>query len=176
MNVILCGLPMCGKTTIGKMLSKRLNWNFIDTDLLIENWYAIHTTKYLSCRQIFIHEGEAFFRKIEKQHILSLKASVKNIISLGGGALCDQENTQHLQSIGEVYYLKTPVNILWYRVQSRGIPAYLDQNQPEVSFYEMARKRASFYEKAAHFIIETNHLSEQDIINTLLNRRENMHG
>lgn len=72
MNIILCGLPKSGKTTIGKHFAENMKWDFIDTDILIEKAYARSTHKKHTCRQIYFEEGEAFFRNIESLIIGSL--------------------------------------------------------------------------------------------------------
>lgn len=174
MNIILCGLPMSGKSTIGKLVAEKLHWNFIDTDRLIENAYLLKTEKKSTCRQIFLEEGEMLFRDLEKQQIASLKGSKGNIISLGGGSLGDPENRDVLKLIGKLVFLKTPLNMLWERLQRRGIPAYLidkDINDPEKVFYQLAQKRIPIYEKAADFIIDTAPLNEQEVVAAILELR-----
>ena len=172
MNIILCGLPMSGKTAIGRMLAERLNWNFIDTDRLVENAYTRHTDIKYTCRRIYKEKGEAFFRELEKQEIASLKSSVNSVIATGGGSLCDQKNVDALKSLGELIYLQASTHVLWQRIQAHGIPAYVDVNDPEKTFYEMSIRRIPIYEEAAHFIIKTCHLSEQDIVTLILNKRK----
>jgi len=167
MNIILCGLPMSGKTTIGKLLADKLKWHFADTDRLIENGYAAKTGKELSCRQIFVEEGDLFFRQLEKQQIASLKGLSGNIIAVGGGSLCNEENIRMLQLAGDLVYLKAPVKKLWERIQWRGVPAYLDPRDPEKAFLELAEKRMPLYEAAAKHIVETDGLSEEGVVATI---------
>lgn len=170
MNTILCGMPMCGKTTIGKMLAKELGCLFTDTDRLIENAYIANTGKELTCRQIYQIEGESFFRNLEKKELNSLKFLENSIISIGGGCLSDSSNAALLKSIGSLIYLKTPIEILWERVQWKGIPAYLEQNDPKKAFEKIANNRASIYEAIADVIIETENLSKEEIASAILNR------
>ena len=66
MNLILCGFPGSGKTTIGKRVSQRLRYTFIDTDPLIEKAFTEHNGDTLSCREIFTIKGESDFLRIEK--------------------------------------------------------------------------------------------------------------
>lgn len=172
MNIILCGLKMSGKTTIGKMLASKLKRPFIDTDYLIEDTYVKTTGTTASCREIFLQNGETFFRRFEKQQITSLNCLQKSIISLGGGSLCDPDNVEFLKSLGYMIYLKTPLSIIWNRIlQHKELPSYLDPHDPEKSFYAIAQKRLPIYEEAAHDSIETTHLSTQEIVTILLNHR-----
>jgi shikimate kinase len=168
MNVILCGLPMSGKTTVGKMVAEKLNWNFVDTDRLIENAYAAKTGKTSTCRQIFIEEGELIFRNLEKEQVASLKGLDKSMIAVGGGSLNDPENVQMLRVAGKLVYLQASISVLWERIRWRGIPAYLDPLNPEKAFDEMAKKRIPIYERAATVIIETSHLNEQEMMAAIL--------
>jgi shikimate kinase len=168
MNMILCGLPMCGKTTIGKILADQMGWNFIDTDQLIEDSYAIKMHKRRSCREIAIQEGEPFFRLLEKQSISSLKAIKKSVIAIGGGSLCDPDSLNDLKKIGCFVYLKTPTDILLERMKLRGIYSFLDPANAHRSFEEMAKRRMPLYDSVANLTIETNTLGSEEIVSTII--------
>lgn len=168
MNMILCGLPASGKTTLGKMLAEKLDWNFIDTDRLLEKAYAEKTGSTLSCRQIYSREGEIQFRLLERQQIVSLQGAHKSVIAVGGGSLIDKENTKLLQSLGFIIYLQVPLSVLWDRLCQKEVPAFLDTKDPENGFYAMANKRIPLYENAAHATIATKDLSEEEILKALL--------
>lgn len=171
MNIILCGLPKCGKTTIGKRLAEKLEWNFIDTDQLIEKCYTDATGKKKNCRQIFLQEGEERFRELEKVQIAHLNSSKNSVISLGGGALNHPENIKSLRITGEIVYLKAPVATLWDRIKKDTIPAFLTTVDPEKEFYWLAEKRMIIYEATATMTIDTNYLNVQEIVNLLVEFR-----
>lgn len=149
MNLLFCGLPKSGKTTIGKLVSDKLGWSFIDTDQLIE------TSEGLPCREVFKQKGEVYFRTIEKHHIASLQVTTNSVIALGGGSLCDPENLKAIKSLGCLIYLKVSPQLLWARMS--GTPPYA---QTEAAFYEMAKIRESLYETAADVTIENSSLEE----------------
>lgn len=177
MNIILCGLQMSGKTTIGKMLASELKWPFIDTDCLIKEAYIKMSGMTLSCQDICLKNGEAFFRQLEKQQVASLKDHQNSVIALGGGSLCDPDNAAILRSLGYIVYLKTPLSIIWQRLlQNQHLPAYLDPHNPEKSFYVIAQKRLALYEEHAHASIETYHLNTREIVTILLNHRMIQYG
>jgi shikimate kinase len=157
-NIVLCGLPKSGKTSIGRMLADQLRWNFIDTDRLIERAYPKG-----SCREIFLKEGEPFFRRLEKEQIRSLKGSSQSVIALGGGSLNDPENRKTVKAFGDLIYLKVQPEIIWERM--RELPAYLSSQK---AFYDLAKERMPTYEKAAHFIMETDQCSCQEIVVKIL--------
>ena len=169
MNIILCGLPKCGKSTVGKALAKRLQWPFIDTDSGIEEAYAASTGKKCSCREIFIQEGERFFRELETQQINALETT-RVVISLGGGALCDPVNESVLKSLGRIVYLKVPSHTVLKRIAAHGPPAFMD-----TPFLELVQHRTPAYEKAADCIVETKGMTVSQIVNFLV-EWSNKHG
>ncbi len=139
MNLILCGLPKCGKTTLGKQLAKKLNRSFIDIDQLIENAYYFMKKKRATCRQIYLEEGEGFFRTIETMEITSLKGLENHVIALGGGGLNDFKNVEILKTIGQLVYLKSSPSLLLNRIRSLQMPAYLYRPLVENSHLDLAR-------------------------------------
>lgn len=172
MNVVICGLPMSGKTVIGKMLADALFWEFIDTDRLIEKAYTKQTGNHSSCREIFGLEGEAGFRALERRQIQSLASASGSIIALGGGTLCDPDNVTIVRQIGTVVYLKASPVTLWKRVSERGIPAYLDPKDPENDFYTLAKRRIPLYEAAATITVDTEGLDKEDIVKEIIKRKD----
>lgn len=92
------------------------------------------------------------------------------MIAVGGGCLEDSDNIESLRLAGYLIYLKSQINVLWQRLllAGRGIPAYLDPQYPEKSFYEIAERRMPLYEVAAHVIIDTNYLSERETVEAIL--------
>lgn len=172
-NLILCGLPMCGKTTIGKKLAAQLKWSFVDTDHLIEQQYKNQTGEACSCRQIFQANGEPFFRLLEKQQIASLNGIHHHVVAIGGGACQDLHNVQQLQVIGLLAYLKTSADCLWKRLKAKGIPAYLDAACPEEAFYQLVDRRIPAYTVAATWTIETDGLDEDQVVEAILQRMIN---
>lgn len=176
MNLILCGLPMCGKTTVGQALAEMVGWNCIDTDRHIEAAYAKRHHEYSSCREIFSRIGARAFYEMEKQQIALLAGAMKSIIAVGGGSLNDGDNVRVLQALGRLVYLRVPATLLWERVQWRGIPAYVEAANPEQSFYEIVHERTPVYEKAADLIIDVGHLGVQEIVTMIVHHKELLYG
>ena len=162
MNLILCGLPMCGKTTIGKKLAAKLNRQLLESDRMIE------IKENMPCREIVQKNGNLYFRQIENEQIASLVGKKNCIISLGGGSLEHSKNREIIASLGALIYLKAPVHLLWERTKERGVPAFLDQNHPELSFYEMAARRICHYEQMSGMIIDTINFSDEDILERII--------
>jgi shikimate kinase len=167
-GIILCGLPKSGKTAIGKQLAASLQCAFIDTDRLIESAYAFEQKISLSCREIYLKEGKSFFRTLEKKQVALLSTTVSRVIAIGGGTLEDPGSLDHLKQLGLFIYLKTPLETLWERIKSNELPSYLNPNDPQLSFYELAARRIPLYEKAASMMIDTDRMSEEQIVHNII--------
>lgn len=102
-NIVLTGMPGSGKSTIGKLLAKKLNRPFFDTDEMV-----IKAEKR-EISDIFSSSGEEYFRTLETQAVK--KASEQNgaVISTGGGAVLKKENVDFLRSNGEIFFLNRPI-------------------------------------------------------------------
>lgn len=105
-NIVLVGMPSCGKSTIGKILSKELNKKFIDTDSEIEKIINMPIADFIS------KNGEAEFRKIEKEVLLNLVKEEGIILSTGGGAVLDDENVKNMKFNGKLFFINRSINKL----------------------------------------------------------------
>lgn len=105
-NIVLIGMPSCGKTTVGKTLASITNKKFLD----IDDEIVSHTGETIS--KIFDSRGEAWFRKEEKQITKKLSAENGTVIATGGGVVKDEENMTYLRENGVVIYLDRPENML----------------------------------------------------------------
>lgn len=106
-NIVLVGMPASGKTTVGRILSEKFGIELVDTDDLIEQEYK------MPIRDIFERYGESEFRKIET-HIIKDKVALLNnkVISTGGGAVLNRENTDALKMNGRIYLIDRPLEQL----------------------------------------------------------------
>lgn len=174
-NMIFCGMPMSGKTTIGERVAKQMGWAFADTDWLIEKAYVEKKggQRPLTCRQIFQQEGEEFFRALEKEQIYSLQGWQNTVFAVGGGSLCDPENCLFLKAMGCLIYLKTSLSTLWERMEIKGVPAFLDPQDPRKSFEDLALRRFPLYEASADVIIEADRLGIEEIVKIALKKVNN---
>ena len=105
-NIVLIGMPASGKSSVGKILSKKLDMPFIDTDTEIE--------KKISCSisEFFAREGEEAFRNIESEVICDLAAKQGLIIATGGGAILKNQNVTCLKQNGVLYFLDRDPDLL----------------------------------------------------------------
>jgi len=165
-HILLCGLPKSGKTTLGEKLASTLGWPFLDTDRLVEHAYITQTGQPLSCREIYLRQGEQFFRTLENNCVRALHQHPRSIVALGGGTL--PTNPQVVTSLGTLIYLQTSPETVWNRIVSTGIPAYLDTKCPQASFYALAKQRLPIYDKLAHVILCMDGLSEETSMKRIL--------
>ncbi len=105
-NIVLTGMPACGKSTIGAKLSRITGKPFIDTDKLIVKRAGKPIT------EIFKEIGEEGFRKLEGEVIADIGNIGGHIIATGGGAVLSQENIKNLKANGRIYYIDRPLDWL----------------------------------------------------------------
>ena len=105
-NIVLIGMPGCGKTTIGTLLAQQLGMELIDTDAEIVRQEGV------SIPEIFEHKGEPYFRELESSVIRQIAARQHTIISTGGGAVLNPENMALLRENGRIYFLDRSLELL----------------------------------------------------------------
>ncbi len=162
-NIILIGMPACGKSTIGYLLSEKLtNYTFIDTDSLVEK------TIGLKISEIFEKYSEDYFRKLEYDTIKLVCSSGKNkIISIGGGAFENPDSRGTLLRFGKVFYLKSDLDVLYYRVSRDMTRPLLNNDNPRQILENLMNKREVNFLKA-HYLIDTSNLDANDVVEKIL--------
>tara|TARA_B100001175_G_scaffold244106_1_gene210624 strand:- start:34340 stop:34834 length:495 start_codon:yes stop_codon:yes gene_type:complete len=144
-NISFIGMAGCGKSTLGKAVSKRNGLNFVDTDLLIEDKFK------LSLEDIKIQNGFMFVRSEEEKAVLSLDSS-SDIISTGGSAVYSEKSMMHLKKFSKIIYIKTPLEIIIDRIdlgQERGLAV------PDgLSIAEVYSEREPLYDHHSQFKLD----------------------
>ena len=102
-NIVLIGMPGCGKSTVGKLLARELNREFVDADA------EIVKTAGMPIPEIFATQGEEGFRKIETQVLAKLGQKSCLVIATGGGCVTRSENYPLLHQNGTIYWLKRDI-------------------------------------------------------------------
>lgn len=147
-NIVLTGMPGCGKTTVGKILAEMLGFKFIDTDEII-------TEKYGNISDIFKNYGEEYFRKAEKDTIREISAQNGTVISTGGGAVLDLENIKNLHRNGKIYFIDRDINEI---LPTSDRPLSNDRTSLEKRYaerFDIYKCTADFHIKAAASADET---------------------
>ncbi len=140
-NVVLIGMPGCGKSTLGKEIASSLSREFIDIDKEIEK------EADMTIPEIFEKHGEDYFREIEKKITLALCSNTGKVISTGGGVVTREENLYSLKQNGIVYHVLRDVSLL----SKEGRP--LSQGR---DLSEMEKTRKPLYEKFSDRTIDNN--------------------
>ena len=138
-NIVLIGMPGCGKSTIGKKIAADTGKKFVDTDALVEKKAG------KSIPDIFKEEGEAAFRKLEAEVIASIGKERGQVIATGGGCVLSLENVRNLRQNGTMVFIKRDID----KLSTEGRP--LSQGE---DLAEMYKKRLPFYEAAADTVME----------------------
>lgn len=153
MNVVLIGYRATGKSTVGRILSRKLKIPFCDTDSLVESKMA------MPIKEIVALHGWDFFRLKEKETIKNLTQNRSGIIATGGGVVLDQENVNFLKQTGVVIWLDAPVQDIVNRLnkdaQSKAIrPQFTTGNMTEETV-DVMNQRLPLYEKSADYKVNT---------------------
>lgn len=157
-NIVLIGMPSCGKSTIGVVLAKAIGYRFVDSDLVIQE----RTGKLLS--EIIEEEGLDTFNQIENDVNASLDYN-KAVIATGGSVIYGNKAMEHLRSIGVVVYIELPLESLKERIgdlNARGVSIKDGQ-----TFDELFEERKPLYEKYADITIHAEGLSIREMVHKL---------
>ena len=162
-NIILVGMPASGKTTIAKLLSEELkNYTLIDTDAVIEK------SQGMSISDIFEKFSEDYFRKLEYDTIKMVSSGSRKIISIGGGAFENPDTRATLLKSGKVFYLKSDLDVLYYRISEDKTRPLLQKENPKQILANLLKTREENYQKA-HFTIDTDIMEKDEIVRYILN-------
>lgn len=144
-NIVLIGMPGCGKSTVGVLLAKLIGYDFLDSDLLIQRQEG----KKLF--QIINEKGLDYFNALENE-INSEIAVEETVIATGGSVVYGEDATRHLADIGTIVYLNVPLTEIEKRVtnlSTRGIAM-----EKGMTLSDLYKERNVLYEKYADVIVD----------------------
>lgn len=144
-NIILVGMPGCGKSTVGKLLAKLLDVGFTDCDKVIEE--AENTT----ISNIFSVHGEEYFRNLETQTLKSLLSARDLVIATGGGCVERPENRELLKKIGTVVFINRPLKFILKDINTAKRPLLADGKE---KLFELYKKRLPLYKEVCDIEIK----------------------
>jgi len=119
-KIFLVGFMGSGKSTVGPLVAAKLGWDFIDLDRQIEREQG------KSIREIFEHEGEPEFRRIEMNHLRSLKDRAACVVALGGGAFVQEANRPIVTELGVSVFLDCRLEVIQARCPADGTRPLLE--------------------------------------------------
>jgi len=166
-NIYLVGPMAAGKSTVGKLLAKRLNKAFYDTDEEIIKCTGVEISL------IFELEGEEGFRVREMDKLKALSALSGVVIATGGGIVLKETNRQILRDTGHIIYLKCSVEQQLSRTKFDTKRPLLQIDNPRKKLEELMQLRAPIYESIADVIISTNKTNSKKVITSILEQLNN---
>ncbi|MEA4986644.1 MAG: shikimate kinase [Anaerovorax sp.] len=160
-NIILIGMPACGKSTVGVILAKTVGKTFIDTDLLIQE------KEGALLQDIINIKGNDYFKNLEERILCDLQVN-NAVVSTGGSAVYYENAMEHLRKSGKLIYLKLPLYVIESRlnnISTRGIT--MAKGETIADLYE---RRTSLYEKEADIVLESEGMSVEETVEAILNK------
>lgn len=169
-NLILIGFMGTGKSSIGRLVSQRLRFQFVDTDALIVE----RAGREIS--DIFAQHGEPHFRDLETRAIESLALRERYVIATGGGAVLREENRRLLRALGFVVLLTAREKTILDRVGHGHRRPLLHTANPSAKIAELLAARAPSYEAAAHWTLDTSDLTREQAAEAVVAEARNAFG
>ena len=161
-NIFLVGLMGSGKTTIGRLLARRLGKRFVDSD------HAIEARTGASIPWIFEIEGEPSFRRREAEMIRELTAQDGIVLATGGGAILDPASRALLAERGTVVYLRASIGSILQRTAHDKNRPLLQTADPRRKLEQLLAQREPLYREIAHLVIDTGRPNVQSMVQTIL--------
>lgn len=152
-NIILIGMPGAGKSSVGVLLAKRLGYQFVDTDLLMQG------EAHCRLQQIIAHHGLTAFKDLEERVVCRL-AVRRSVIATGGSVVYSDKAMRHLGQFGRLVFLDLPLEILQQRVRNmdtRGLVI-----DPGETFDDLYVRRMPLYRQYAALTIPCAELSQEE--------------
>jgi shikimate kinase len=160
-NLLLVGFMGTGKTVVGKAAARRLGFEYVDTDNLIEQRAGKTITR------IFAEDGEPRFRDLETDAIRSLETLDRHVAATGGGCVLRDENWDAMRRAGLVVCLAARPETIFERVRQHTHRPLLQTPDPLARIRELLDQRAPFYARADH-AIDTSDLSVAEVVDRLV--------
>ncbi|MHA1194113.1 MAG: shikimate kinase [Promethearchaeota archaeon] len=167
-SVALIGFMGTGKTTIGKLLVKKLGgeYQFIEMDQLIEQMAG------KSIPEIFFQDGEVNFRELEIKVCQNVSPLEKVVLSCGGGAVLNKKNVKNLKKNYTIILLESTVDIILNRILKNGIQVrpVIDKEDPIKDIKKLFHLRNPLYQSVADIIIDTENKDKSVVVNEIIQK------
>jgi shikimate kinase len=154
LNIILIGMPGAGKSTVGVLLAKRLGYNFVDTDLLLQS------QQQCRLQHIIAREGLENFKAIEEQVLIEL-TTTRSVVATGGSAVYSERAMARLRKLGQLVFIDIPLEELLGRVNdmdNRGL--VIGPNETYESLY---KERLPLYQRYAEVTIPGDEMTVEAV-------------
>lgn len=162
-NLVLIGFMGSGKSTVGRALAHRLEYEFLDTDAYIEN------REGMSVSDIFASKGEDYFRQLETETIQELmERRSHTVFATGGGMPLREENARLLRLLGRTIYLQASAKETYERLRGDLTRPLLQGDNPMAKIVALQKQRIPSYEAAAHVKVDVDDKRVDAIIEEIL--------
>lgn len=161
-HIFLIGFMGAGKSTVAAALEEKLGRKKIEMDACIEK------SAGQSINEMFETHGEAYFRNIETNFLLSLEKEAPSVVSCGGGIVVRDENTRFMRSYGKIVLLTATPETILERVRDSGERPILNGNMNVDFIRQLQEKRRALYEAAADLVVATDGKSVEEICGEIL--------
>jgi shikimate kinase len=161
-TIVMVGMMGAGKTAVGRALAARLQVPFLDSD------HEIEAAANMTIPEIFARDGEAFFRRKERQVIARLLTEECGVLSTGGGAFLAAENRETIRRNGAAIWLKADMDVLWNRVRHRETRPLLQTSDPRATLAELYKARVPLYTKADLVVVSDGKASIEEMVDRVL--------
>ena len=165
-SLVLTGMMGVGKSTIGRLLAKRLKIKFVDVDRIIEK------NERKTIKQIFEENGEKYFRKLEKKITLKLLKNKKIVVALGGGAFINDEVRNKVLKTSVSIWLKVSLDKLHKRYRRNDKRPLLNKKKLDEEVRNIYLSRKKIY-SLADFKINCDNIDKAKIVEKILYFYEN---
>ena len=167
LKIILVGMMGAGKTTIGKLLSNKLGYDFVDLDKIIEEKSGV------KINTIFEIEGEAGFREREFQVLRASIEKEKVIISTGGGIVTNEKSRTHLiKNNVFIIYLKANLQTLVSRLKNDNSRPILNVDNKEQVIERILLEREPLYQDLADMTVDSTHMKTIDVVKLIIQKMD----
>ena len=159
--IFIVGLMGSGKTSVGKILAKKIGRQYFDTD------QEIIRNENLNISQIFDKHGENYFRELEYKVLTKLKNNTESIISTGGGIVLKKENIDIMTDNGIIVFLNIDVKTQITRIKNKKNRPLLDSNNLKDDLKNMKNGRDKIYESIADYIVDVSETTKYKVIESI---------
>lgn len=159
-NLTLVGFMGTGKSTVGQQVATLLHFEFVDTDVMIEQMVG------KTIPRIFAEDGEAVFRRLEVDVVAKLATMSSMVIATGGGLVCDPANMESLKTHSLVACLWAAPETIWRRVRNQTHRPLLQDPDPQSKIQRLLAEREPHY-RTADVLVSTEFRSVREVAHQL---------
>ena len=169
-NIVFIGFMGSGKSTVGKIVARKLRFQFFDTDRIVEE------RARMSIPEIFERHGEPQFRERETAVLESLLGVRRHVFATGGGIVTEPRNLPILRQLGLVVLLKADPEEIYKRVSRNSERPLLQVENPRERVFSMMAERQPLYEQAAQFQVDSTMLRHEEVAALIINEARRVFG